>query len=55
MGANKALEMLGKHLAMFTVKTDNKTESVISGKVVVVKQNPSGVPLANRETDVSTS
>lgn len=36
-------------------KAETKNESVISGKVVVVKQNPSGVPLANRETDVSTS
>lgn len=35
-------------------KAETKSESVISGKVVVVKQNPSGVPLSNRETDVDT-
>lgn len=33
-------------------KQEQKQESVITGKVVVVKANSTGIPLANRESDV---
>lgn len=53
-GANKSLELLGKHLGMFTDKSEVKTQSVISGKVVIVKTNSTGVPFHKKETDVDT-
>ncbi|HEY9701838.1 MAG TPA: hypothetical protein V6C58_05305, partial [Allocoleopsis sp.] len=36
-------------------KQEQKQESVITGKVVVVKANSTGVPLANRESDVDAA
>lgn len=33
-------------------KQEQKQESVVTGKVVVVKVNSTGIPLANRESDV---
>jgi len=37
-----------------TEKQETKVESVVTGKVIIVKPNSTGVPLANRETDVDT-
>lgn len=52
-GANKALELLGKHLKMFTDRVEQKNESVVTGKVVIVTPNSTGIPLSNDEKDVS--
>ncbi|MFT3679438.1 MAG: terminase small subunit [Ferruginibacter sp.] len=52
-GANKALELLGKHLKMFTDKVEQKGElsHLLTGKAVI-NVISTGVPLANRETDI---
>lgn len=54
-GANKALELIGKHLKLFTDKIEQKQESIVTGKVVVVTPNSTGIPLANSEKDVDAN
>lgn len=53
-GANKALELLGRHLGMFIDKS--KIEQTVTNiGPVVVDVRPSAVPLATSESDVDSS
>jgi hypothetical protein len=47
-------EKLTMSLLGLAEKQEQKQTSVITGKVVVVKPNSTGIPFANRETDVNT-
>lgn len=55
-GANKALELLGKHLKMFTDKIEQKNEHshLLTGKAIIEVVS-TGVPLANKESDVDVT
>lgn len=42
-----------QRLNNLTERVENKNESVVSGKVVIVSPNSTGIPLSNSEKDVS--